>query len=45
MPETSGFRLTGQVIQILEKGGYSTRELMEEINRTLTSLAESAVEI
>jgi CheY-like chemotaxis protein len=38
-------RLTGQVIQILQKGGYSTRELLDEINRTLTRLAESSVDI
>jgi signal transduction histidine kinase/DNA-binding response OmpR family regulator len=38
-------RLTGQVIQILQKGGYSTQQLLDEINRALTNLAENAVDI
>jgi len=37
-------RLTGQVIQILQKGGYSTQQLLDEINRTLNNLAASAVQ-
>jgi CheY-like chemotaxis protein len=38
-------RLTGQVIQILQKGGYSTQQLLDEINRVLTNLAETPVDI
>ena len=35
-------RLNGHVIQILQKGGYSTGELLEEIRKLLGSVAEVA---
>jgi len=35
-------RLNGCVIQILEKGGYSTRELLDEIHKLLNHVAEGA---
>ncbi|HSU56343.1 MAG TPA: response regulator, partial [Candidatus Dormibacteraeota bacterium] len=38
-------RLNGQVIQILEKGGYSTRQLVEELNKLLIGLTEVAKDI
>jgi signal transduction histidine kinase/DNA-binding response OmpR family regulator len=38
-------RLNGHVIQILQKGGYSTRELLDEIHEVLTNLPELAKDI
>ena len=35
-------RLRGQVHQILEKGGYSTRELLNEIARLLNNMSDLA---
>jgi CheY-like chemotaxis protein len=35
-------RLNGHVIQILQKGGYSMGELVEEIRKLLASVAEAA---
>jgi DNA-binding response OmpR family regulator len=35
-------RLNGDVIQILQKGGHSTGELLEEIRKLLTSVADVA---
>jgi PAS domain S-box-containing protein len=38
-------RLNGHVIQILQKGGYSMGELLEEIRKLLTSVADVAKDI
>ena len=38
-------RLNGHVIQILQKGGHSTRELLDEIRKLLSAVAELAKEI
>ena len=38
-------RLNGQVIQILEKGGYSTTELVEEVRSALALSNDAAVHI
>ncbi|HXP62282.1 MAG TPA: response regulator [Dongiaceae bacterium] len=38
-------RLNGHVIQILQKGGYSTGELLEEIRKLLASVADVAKDI
>jgi signal transduction histidine kinase/CheY-like chemotaxis protein len=35
-------RLNGSVVQILEKGGYTTQELLDEIQRLLSYVAEEA---
>jgi CheY-like chemotaxis protein len=38
-------RLNGHVIQILQKGGYSTQKLLDEINYLLTNMVEMAKDI
>jgi CheY-like chemotaxis protein len=38
-------RLNGHVIQILQKGGYSTQKLLDEINYLLTNVVELAKDI
>ena len=38
-------RLNGHVIQILQKGGYSTGELLEEIRKLLASVADAPKDI
>src|SRR5579859_402177 len=38
-------RLQGHVVQILQKGGYSTQKLLDEINHLLTSVPELAKDI
>jgi signal transduction histidine kinase/CheY-like chemotaxis protein len=38
-------RLNGHVIQILQKGGYSTAELLEEVHKALGSVADLAKDI
>jgi signal transduction histidine kinase/CheY-like chemotaxis protein len=38
-------RLNGHVVQILQKGGYSTQKLLDEINYLLTNVVELAKDI
>ena len=38
-------RLNGHVIKILQKGGHSTRELIEELNRVLQTVSELGKDI
>ncbi len=38
-------RLHGHVVQILQKGGYSTQKLLDEINHLLTNVTELAKDI
>jgi signal transduction histidine kinase/DNA-binding response OmpR family regulator len=38
-------RLRGHVVQILQKGGYSTQKLLDEINHLLTNVPELAKDI
>src|SRR5581483_10814365 len=38
-------RLRGHVVQILQKGGYSTQKLLDEINHLLTNATELAKDI
>jgi signal transduction histidine kinase/CheY-like chemotaxis protein len=38
-------RLEGHVVQILQKGGYSTQKLLDEINRLLSTLPQIAHDI
>ena len=38
-------RLNGHVIQILQKGGYSTQKLLDEIDYLLSNMVEMAKDI
>ena len=38
-------RLNGHVVQILQKGGFSTRELLEEVSRLLAVVPDLAKDI
>jgi signal transduction histidine kinase/CheY-like chemotaxis protein len=45
LTEEDRLRLNGHVIQILQKGGYSTQKLLDEINYLLTNVVELAKDI
>jgi CheY-like chemotaxis protein len=45
LTEAERRRLNGHVIQIVQKGGYSTRELVEEVDRLLAVVADTAKDI